>query len=309
MKIGKASFVSGSLSSKRVVVDYLATLSNYLQCDPSITTVESYLSIFTCYPEEREQFGAKNMIQVYHADYLVFDVDRNDLAQALDDSRTLAVSITDDFGVDPHDMLLFFSGNRGFHILVRTEAWEPPPDEHFPMQARLCCTGMAQKVGVVIDPIYDASRILRLPNTRHRKSGLCKIPLTLNELLTWSIDEIHECAKTTRSFSMPELDGRTNPTMGKLWSKCVEISLRKAVDTVTLKSQNSRIFQRTVDFIANGALESERNDRLFKAAANLADFSDRDSLIMGLLFEPAKKSGLPESEIIGTIESALRRKK
>ena len=191
--------------------------------------------------------------------------------------------------------------------MLRAATWEPPPDGKFPMQTRLCCSGMAKKANVVIDMIYDSSRILRLVNTRHPKSGLCKIPLTLDELMGWSLDDILECAKTPRPFTMPELDGRANPIMAKLWSKCAEMSARKTVDMDMVRSQPSMIFQKTIDFIFHGAPESTRNDRLFKAAANLSDFADRNSLIRGLLLEPAKKSGLSESEIIGTIESALRR--
>ena len=50
--------------------------------------------------------------------------------------------------------------------------------------------------------IYDNKRLFRIPNTRHEKSGLYKIPITLNELQTLSIDQIREMAVKQRVIEL-----------------------------------------------------------------------------------------------------------
>ena len=157
--------------------------------------------------------------------------------------------------------------------------------------------------------IYDRMRILRLPNTQHQDSARFKTPITYDELISWSINEILELSISPRPFVLPAPEGRTNPTMAKLWAKCTEMAAKKSAGVSELKSGPAKLFQDTTDFIINGACKSTRNNRLFAAAANLADFPDRNSLITALLFDPAMRSGLGEQEINRTIKNAVEGKR
>ena len=48
---------------------------------------------------------------------------------------------------------------------------------------------------VLIDTaIYEHNRLWRIPNTKHGKSGLYKVPLTSEQLATWSVTRIRELA-------------------------------------------------------------------------------------------------------------------
>lgn len=317
-KLNHGYVVLGSTTSARVIVDdAIAAWMRYLSADPLLQKSEGYLSLYTFTHDIRDHHTANPMLPDFLcptcAEWLHFDIDRGntkeELSQALKDTQTLATCPIDDLGVDPRDIIVFFSGGKGFHIAVRASTWNPEPDINFPVQAALFAEFVAKKAGIKIDMIYDRMRIFRLPNTQHPSSDLLKIPMTYDELMSWNINEILERAKGPRAFTVPAPEGRTNPKMSMLWAKCVEIASLQVASVAKLKAEPAKVFYATIDFIVNGASKGTRNDRLYAAAANLSDFSDRNSLIVELLYDAAKRSGLSDAEILRTIKSALERKK
>lgn len=67
----------------------------------------------------------------------------------------------------------------------------------------------------------------------------------------------------------------------------------------------AELAQATRDFIDNGAPEGQRNNRLFKAACDMAGNDYTEQTARDLLFPPAKKSGLSHREIEITLRSAF----
>lgn len=89
---------------------------------------------------------------------------------------------------------VFFSGNKGFHIILHTE-------ETFTQQElSLVCSGVIKSAGVnnkcFDTSVYNVTRIFRYPHTRHQESGLYKVPLDW-ELLTGEAEAIFEFAETS----------------------------------------------------------------------------------------------------------------
>jgi len=104
---------------------------------------------------------------------------------------------------------IFFSGFKGFHIIVHTK------NRFVPAEVSLICYNIAKEAGVPIgaDGVFDTSvynitRIFRLPHTRHQKTGLYKIPLTSDELRDMKIDEIKKLASEPRfeEFDLKPVD-------------------------------------------------------------------------------------------------------
>lgn len=318
IKLTHGYVVLGPTTSARVIVDDAnAIWEKYLSADPLLQKSEGYLSLYTFTHDIYGHHAVNPMLPDFQcptcAEWLHFDIDRGntkeELAQALKDTQALVICLIDDLGVDPRDIIVFFSGGKGFHIAVRMSTWNPIPAVEFPHQVKLWAEFIAKKAGIKVDMICDRMRILRLPNTQHPSSHLFKSPMTYEELMSWSIDEILDRAKSPRAFTVPASEGRTNPKMSMLWAKCVEIASLEVNNVAKLKAEPAKVFYATIDFIVNGAAEGTRNDRLYAAAANLSDFSDRNSLIVELLYDAAKRSGLSDAEILRTIKSALERKK
>ena len=92
---------------------------------------------------------------------------------------------------------VYFSGNKGVHVLCRTK------NKFSPTETSRICYNIAIEAGAdsVFDTVvYNPTRIFRVVNTRHKKSSLYKIQLRLEELADSSFDsaKIRELAKKPR---------------------------------------------------------------------------------------------------------------
>lgn len=118
---------------------------------------------------------------------LVFDFDGKDLDEARRDTITTVERLVEN-GVPVENILAFFSGNKGFGLEILFE------DDITPTQHKLIGKSIAGDLKTFDPVVYNASRILRIPFTKHQISHLYKIPLQMEELNS-SIVEIKKLAK------------------------------------------------------------------------------------------------------------------
>ncbi|TYS60511.1 DNA primase [Sutcliffiella horikoshii] len=142
---------------------------------------------------------------------LYFDLDHAEnpaVSQA--DAVKLIKFFTEDLDIREKDIWVYFSGSKGFHILINSQALgiHPRADLHkiFKHIAgylihRLELTSMDLVV-------YSDRRLLRLPNSVHQKTKLYKIELSLDEVRTLSLEEIKEKASTPRREPVFTKDSR-----------------------------------------------------------------------------------------------------
>lgn len=101
---------------------------------------------------------------------------------------------------------IYFSGFKGFHIIVHTT------NKFVPAEVSLICYNLAKDAGVpseVFDTsVYNITRIFRLPNTKHQKSGLYKVPITFDELRDLKLEKVKEIAAEPRyeEFEVEPID-------------------------------------------------------------------------------------------------------
>lgn len=150
--------------------------------------------------------GAKSIHDVV-TDHLVFDIDIN--KDNMNDNSYLELSksttlilcdklIAHDI---PKDALqIGFSGGKGFSVDIKLNGFITP-EEH----RRLALEFVKDIPGADLDTkMYNASRVWRIPYTKHQKTGLYKIPLTFDELKTSSIQEIKDLASQEYEPVFPE---------------------------------------------------------------------------------------------------------
>ena len=274
---------------------------------------QSFLSAFAFSVDFRDHLTATGSVRGFAgavwSPWLTFDIDRTDFEAAAKDARRLAAFVVDRWRIDPDDLLAFFSGNKGFHLLLPLAACgSPPPALEFAATARRLAENLAAAAGVTIDvAIYDRVRPLRSPNSRHPKTGLRKRALTYGELLEVKPAAIRDRAAEPLAFEVPDPPRPTDPAVADWRAAADELRDRSAgvpatagvVDPLTA----ARLNRATLDFIRNGADEGERVNRLFSAAANLAECGSPLSLALELLRPAALDSGLPPGEVKRTIEN------
>ncbi|MGL4424325.1 MAG: hypothetical protein ACRCZF_26960 [Gemmataceae bacterium] len=308
------AYVRGSPFTGRKLVRHADLLTAY--ADASLDdTGEAYLSHFVFGDEMRQHYGAKgNSVAGYAGPcwcrWLVFDIDRPDLAAALADARALVRTLDARYPEMVDTLTVYFSGGKGFHVLLELRH-APLPCVGFNAVAGALARMLASKAGIVIDDgIYDIARIIRLPNTRHPKSGLFKRRIDAADLFQISIDGIRDRARHAEGDGLPT--GSTVPQQLRLdWDSAVRAvaqhsAARSQRRIDTGNAPDARAPRYYTDFVQLRALEGERHATLFRCAAWLTEQGAPPSLVHALLTEPGLDSGLPPKDVTRQIQCGIQ---
>lgn len=170
---------------------------------------------------------------------LYFDLDYSEdpgVAQA--EAVRLVEFFTGELDVQDQDLHIYFSGSKGFHVLIDERALgvEPRKDlqrvyKHIAGYLRYRLGDSQEKESEegrkveYVEPlkavdlvVYTVKRMLRLPYSRHQKTGLYKIELTLQQLKELSLEEIKERARTGQPIQREEKTVRKRPKAGAFFA-------------------------------------------------------------------------------------------
>ncbi len=309
------AFCDGPLQSQRAVVRAVKLLTAWHECDPIAGPGrEAYLSVYS-YPEPdygrhwvANGLSARGYCGPAAVHRLPFDLDNEaDPAQALADARTLYRFLVDRYQALERGISVWFSGSKGFHVLIPC-APGVEPAVRVPATAKRLALGVAQMAGVTIDAaVYDTQRLFRLPNSRHPKTGLYKRHLDGRELFALDIDAIRRQARHPAGHPVPDIFG--DEQLQADWNEAATTLASKPNATVHAPSLSSHpvvpLFVR--NFIGFGDVVGEcRAVTVFRAAACLAEAGTPEPVVRGLLEEPAHKTGLSAHEVEKQIRDGVR---
>jgi len=122
-------------------------------------------------------------------DMISFDFDSENLQDSLDDVREFVKFI----GVD--DIVVFFSGSKGFHVMVPWGYFPLEASPALPRQLKDMAKDLKEKFPTLDTSIYNYNRKFRVPFSKHDKSGLFKFQLCTSSIKYQNIHEIIETAK------------------------------------------------------------------------------------------------------------------
>lgn len=311
--------IVGSCREARRLVDADAALSAYAACDERAeVTCESYLSAFQFGAEFRSHLELTGSTRGYNgpcwARWLWWDIDRptssegDDIDAAVRDARALAAALVDRYRLDGDDLLIFFSGAKGFHVGLPTAIWEAEPSGEFNKVARRFAERVAERLGIAIDAgVYDKVRAFRAPNSRHPKTGRYKRRFSFDELLGLRTAALVDWAAEPEAFDLPKPPA-TNEQAAADWRDAERDVAQATVAKLGRRAAtgaSARLNRRTMEFIRSGATAGDRHRLLFSAAANLAEFGCPPALAAELLTESALDSGLSPSDVRRQIQCGL----
>lgn len=310
--------ILGDTRNDRRLVDWLAAFRGYAECDERAeVNRESYLSAF-CFGEDFRQYLAatgstKGFAGATWSPWLWFDIDSDDLDQAMRDARRLAAGLADRYRLDGDELLAFFSGSKGLHMgLPLSVCGSPGASPIFHRVCRRFAEAVAESLSLTIDAgVYDAVRAFRAPNSRHPKTGLHKRQLSYRELLHLPATRIVELAAEPEPFDLPEPPGGADQAASD-WLAAAEAVERERIATTERRqatgAAGARLNRSTMAFIRDPPSTGNRHRLLFSAAANLAEFGCPPALAEALLSESALDSGLSPSDVRRQIECGLNHK-
>ena len=133
--------------------------------------------------------------------YYVFDFDSSSNVEL---ARLDCLTTIQKLGLESGTYKIFFSGSKGFHLYVRQEFFPLTPSQTVAKDFERIALEIAKahSLGTLDDSIYQANRKMRIPNSRHPKTGLYKVELTLDQLEALPLDDIRTLAKQPHPTSL-----------------------------------------------------------------------------------------------------------
>lgn len=105
----------------------------------------------------------------------VLDLDYPEFSQAVRAAQAYAEHLKGE------PFTLFFSGSKGFHFVFLAETFGAVPEEKPHLRLRHMASRLQLEYPLDFS-VYSTRRLLRVPNTRHPKTGLFKVPLAVEEI-------------------------------------------------------------------------------------------------------------------------------
>ncbi len=163
------------------------------------------MSVF-CYPdqdvEEMLKTGPAAWRNQSGCPWVPIDIDKGDN----DDRHTLhtAASVIyhlEELGLRPENYKIYFSG-RGYHIMIHQDCFSfPETHNDWPYMVKATMIKLfasIQATDICDTAVYMRTSLIRCPFTINPKSGLYKIPLTRDELVSEDVELVHSLAQTPR---------------------------------------------------------------------------------------------------------------
>lgn len=140
---------------------------------------------------------------------LFFDLDsEGDLDAAIADVKKIIVYMEEMLQVPADYVRVYFSGSKGFHVIVQPEVFDirPAADLHLKVKKAALYVAELLKLATFDHRVYSKRRMLRVYNSVHEKTKLYKIELSHREL-NRGADWIKETARRPqRSSERPHED-------------------------------------------------------------------------------------------------------
>ncbi|HLN89050.1 MAG TPA: primase C-terminal domain-containing protein, partial [Candidatus Binatia bacterium] len=245
--------------------------------------------------------------------YLDFD-NQDNPNKAIKEAIAAIKKLQEEHEINESFMTIAFSGMKGVSVTIKPIIFNAESSESLPLIWKSIARELAQKLRLkTIDlGIYDRRRIWRVLNSRHNKTGLYKIPLTLIELENLNIDQIKELAIKPRELPtrtdhhpLPEAEGLylQHKERVETW-----LSIRKQKFEATREPQTTEDPPCIKAFLEKGAEKGQRNLSTFQLALYLCGKQLATNEIEFTCMQFAAKSTEPlsEGEIASIVDSAVK---
>jgi len=207
--------------------------------------------------------------------YMDFDCEENP-----DKARKEAVAVIKklitDYGISEDGIFIAFSGMKGISITIDYKTFGAASSADLPLIWKSIVQDLTAKLKLKTadTSIYERRRLWRLLNSRHQRTGLYKIPLTLAELENLTIDKIKEMAVKPRepfikaeASPVPKAETLFNEHKNKIEKWLTERKKSFEKTEITTLTEDPPCVQQRFQI---GAKAGSRNSLLFQLAVYYA---------------------------------------
>lgn len=214
--------VAHSPSNRNVFLDYKKDLKNWIK---NQLDIDLYSSFFRYYTDDPNVGG---VLAGFGMDFDDAEKPKRTQKEAL----TVIKNLQDRFDIEEQDISVCFSGKKGFHVFVNHAVLGIEPHYYLPKIFKEMAKELIRehKLKTLDLSIYDRRRLIRLPNSRHDKTQLYKIPLTLSELENSSIEQITAMAVKQRPHVKASVEHKVSEKAHRWFVKHCNAYMKKLED-------------------------------------------------------------------------------
>lgn len=206
------------------------------------------------------------------AKYLYIDIDcEGNMPLATKLMIELVEKLEVDYGIGYKSLMIYFSGNKGYHVGIPTKSFGADiiTIDILPAVFKLMVKTLMSKVDGIDYSIYNTSRIFRCPFSQHPKSKKYKIPVSYEKIFKNGYEEVLEFADFATNHRDYELIITYSEKLNKLFEDC-RIQCTNNVDVYS----DEEGFDVSLSTLENRSLfripkSGERNDLIYKMAYRL----------------------------------------
>lgn len=271
-------------------------------------TVYRYPDMFKEYYDNNKTVGGYN--GPVYADFIPIDIDaEDDIGKAHELAKKALNTIMYSHDVDLGELWIYFSGCKGFHILIPAAMVGYEPSVDLPDRFKIFVSKLLPDTEIDLT-IYDKLRLFRLSNTKHSKSKLYKIPLEAREVLYENMEWILQTAKEPRELSIVR-EHNANISLQALFdSSTTEKEKHKDTEAHSQGSQGpSKFAKMCYHDILKGVGQGERDNCALRLAVHFKDEGYEAEIIMAMLsaWNRKNKPSLDKKEIEKAVKQAFEK--
>lgn len=170
--------------------------SNYKEQVQSFKQEYNNTDIYnTVYSYDSTNIEDSNLLGPFYLDYDSEDID-NEFSIIRREVYQTVKYLERIWGIPNNMLCLYFSGAKGFHIIIPYEILNITPDKNLNIKYKKIAQLIVKECSLThLDiSIYDKRRLFRIPNSINSKTGLFKIPLSLDVLMKNDFSYIKQMA-------------------------------------------------------------------------------------------------------------------
>lgn len=271
----------------------------------------------TIYRYDSKDQNTANFIAPLYLDLDIDDIEHNfskikqDLALVLRRLKTV-------FYLSDKDIELYFSGSKGFHILVNHNIFGFEPGRDINKQYKKIAVDLkTYTVNKTVDTkIYDNKRLFRVPNTINHKTGLYKVAISYEKVKSMeSYDELKAYASKPK-IAKPcvyKYNHKAREAFDELIEK-IDAEEKAKINTKLAKEfiQKKELLPCVQYILKNGCAKGQRNNTTVALANSLFQVGkDFDEVLEIITYWNKEKNEDPldQAEIRTTVMSAYNNAK
>jgi len=272
--------ILGTCDRERKLINHDEAFAAYADCDDRAEIDKTaFLSAFQ-YDNEIYDRVVDDAFKLDTSDFhgrcwsrfVWFDIDdKRSIETATESARRICSCLMTRYGLDESELLVFFSGAKGFHVGLPTSLSCRCRQQRFTQQQDALPRALRRRHRSQSTLRFTARYSLFEPRTadirrRDATSGLLqRTSCSRFKQLPSAIVRVSRCRSRYRANQL-------STSVRSMTGQGVAAGEQKAELAVQLSANRTALNRATLEFIRDGAAKGERHTRLFSTAANLAEF-------------------------------------